>query len=504
MIPCIGDLLARSVRLDPDAPAIQDEDRTVSFVELAREVRRTAEALVGLGVRSGDRLAILSRNRIEYAALYFAAAEVGAVLVPLNWRLGAREVHQILKDSDARILFAERRFVVPLEGQLRGVLLDGSAPGWTPWRDLPGGSLPPGGLEEERDAVQMYTSGTTGHPKGVLLTQSNLCWNTLIWLREMPFQPTSRYLQVTPLFHIGGLVMLLCAVAAGATIVLHREFAPDLVGRALDEDGITHTLMVPAMLRWLLMEPSNQARRAPHLERVLYGGSPIGVDLLGEAMAHLECDFVQGYGLTETCAGITALRPEDHRDVARLQSAGRAVQLLDVRVVDGDGAPCPVGTAGEIVCRGPNVTRGYWRRPDETASALRGGWFHTGDVGTKDDGGYLYIVDRLKDLIIVGGENVSSREVEAVLLARSEVADAAVVGIPHPVWGESVLAYVQSHVEGSVALERALIRACRRDLAQFKCPTRIEFRTELPRNAAGKVLKAELRAPWWSEQERKV
>ncbi len=513
----MGELLRHSIRLHPRVVALRDERRQVTFRELGVEVERMAGRLVGLGLRRGDRVAVLARNRIEYICLYLAAAETGMVTVPLNWRLGPGEILHILEHSGAKALLAERPFLRVVDGfrsEIEGlgsfVDLDGGTSTWLSYADLPVASSWPRPQERD-DAVQMYTSGTTGAPKGVLLTHKNLVWNTLIWHREMPLQPErSRFLQVTPLFHIGGLTMALCSMAAGATEIMLREFAPDLVARSLQEDQVTHALLVPSMMRWLLSEPSARDRRFPRLERMLYGGSPIPGDLLVEAMERFDCGFVQGYGLTETCAAVTALRPRDHLFASgrplprRLSSVGREILCTRVAVVDPAGKPLGPEEVGEIVARGRHITSGYWRMPEVTARTIRDGWFHTGDLGSFDEDGYLYIVDRLKDLILVGGENVAPREVEDVLHLHPAVKEAAVIGIPHQVWGETVLALVVTRGRGGDALARELIRHCRASLALFKCPRKVIFRDHLPRNAAGKVQKARLREPWWRHRKRKV
>ena len=272
---------------------------------------------------------------------------------------------------------------------------------------------------------------------------------------------------------------------------------------------MTKALFVPAMLRWLLADSGVADTRFPALRMIAYGAAPIPPALLTQAIGAFDCEFVQGYGLTETAGVLTALRPADHivtpggSSFDRLASAGRAVLCSEVQIFDADDRPLPPGEAGELVAQGDNITPGYWNLPDATADALRGGWFHTGDVAWMDDEGYVTIVDRIKDMIIVGGENVYPRESEVALEAHPDVTEAAVIGIPHDVWGEELLALVVRG-EGAAVTDRELIAQCRAHLAKFKCPTRVEFRDALPRNAAGKLLKMQMREPYWAERERRV
>jgi acyl-CoA synthetase (AMP-forming)/AMP-acid ligase II len=359
-------------------------------------------------------------------------------------------------------------------------------------------------------AVQMYTSGTTGVPRGAMLSHWNLRSMVASWLIEVPLRPGSaRFLQVTPLFHVGGVLMLLSNLAAGATLVLHPEFVPGAAVAALSQQAITHALFVPAMIRWLLQEPGVRERKYPQLQMIIYGAAPMPLTLLEEVLRVFGCSFLQGYGLTETSGVLTVLRPDDHRwpadqpPPAWLASAGREVLCCEVRVVHPDGSPVLPGEVGEIIARGENIMAGYFGMREATAATLVNGWLHTGDLGRVDEAGFIYIVDRLKDMIIVGGENVYPQEIEVVLGTHTDVVDSAVIGIPHAVWGEEILAIVVLR-SGATVTERALIQHCRAHLARFKCPTKVEFRSEIPRNAAGKSLKRELRAPYWSKQSRQL
>lgn len=488
--------LEGAVEACPGDAAVVDAAGVTTYAELFDLVEALGADLAARGVGSGDRVAILSKNRVAFVALLFAAEARGAVALPLNWRLTEAELSWILDDAAPAVLYAEAVF----EGSLAGHA----------WVDLDEPPAATGAAPEstarapgDEPILQMYTSGTSGRPKGALLTGAN--WRAMIdaWAPLMELGPGDRFLQVTPLFHVGGVLMAFSSVARRSTLHLLPEFDPVLAAEALEERRITHTLMVPAMIEWLLAEPSSQGRDYEALRLVVYGAAPMRVATLRRAGDLLGADFLQGYGLTESAGVLTALTPEHHRaavlagDDARLASAGRVVDCAELRVVDAEGADVQAGAPGEVIARGGNVTPGYWKGAAGGPDAQ--GWFATGDVGVLDEEGFLSIVDRAKDMILVGGENVYPREVERVLLAQEGVTDAAVIGVPHAIWGEAVHALVVTDGELD---QRALLRACRAELARFKCPERIERRDALPRNAAGKLLKRDLRAPIWKDETR--
>ena len=513
----ICELLRRSAKLRPEVPAVDDGRVTWTFRELDREVGRLAAGLRAAGVQPEHRVAILSKNRAEYVALYFAAARVGAVTVALNWRLTASELGWILGDCPPTVLLAERELGDALdelpEGTQRVALGDGEPDGWTPYAAFvdhaPETGEPP--ADDGAVVVQMYTSGTTGRPKGAMLTHANLAAVTRGWLVDMPLEPArSRFLQVTPLFHVGGLLMMLSTVSAGCSLVLVPEFEPVPVIEALSTRGITHTLMVPAMIQWVLLDEELSGREFPDLELVAYGAAPMPPAVLERAFDVFGCDFLQGYGLTETGGVLLTLRPEDHRwpegeePPRRLAAAGRELFGSEVRVLSETGEDVAPGEVGEIVARGENVGPGYFGNDEATARSFVDGWFRTGDLATVDEEGFVYVVDRLTDMILVGGENVYPREVEDALMAQDGVADVAVIGVPSDVFGEEVLALVVPRDPEEPPDGRALMRSCRDRLARYKCPTRVEMVSSLPRNAAGKLQKKLLRDPYWAEHERRV
>ncbi len=525
-------------RLPAEAPTIEDGDHTWTVGALREVVARLAGALADLP--PGSRFAVHARNRAEVVAAYLAAAWTGTVLVPLNHHLSAREVRWQLDDAGVRAVFASASSVealAPVRDDTRGWWCFDEGTGW---QELP--SRPPGPrVDQPPDAprVQMYTSGTTGRPKGALLSEANLVALVRSWGDHVPLDAACRTLQVTPLFHIGAVTQALSNLRAGGVLVLLPEFSPAVVDRVLRERGVTHALLVPAMIRWILLERDRAAlagaapRAAsasflgvggplqldgppsdggppdgyPSLRTLVYGAAPMPPELARRARAVFRCDWFQGYGLTETTGVLTILRPEDHGVDGRLASAGRPLSCCEIRVVDREDHELPPGEVGEVVARGANVGQGYHGAPEATAEAWRGGWFHTGDLGYRDADGYLFLVDRLKDMILVGGENVYSREVEATLEVHPAVREVAVIGVPHDVWGEAVLAcVVPSELAPSdpAALERVMIRFCRDQLARYKCPTRVKVMSALPRNAAGKVLKGELREPYWAGRDRRI
>lgn len=499
---------------------MDDGTSRLDFATLERRSRELAGGWAGRGLGSGERVAVVASNCCEYVELYLALSRAGAVIVPVNWRLRASELTHVLVDSGAVAVVVSEELRATLEGcradcpaVREWVALGAASPGWIRYEALfgEGDAAALGDAVDEADvAVQMYTSGTTGAPKGAMLTHRNVTAMTLAWLIEIGLGPApDRFLQVTPLFHVGGMLQLASTVAAGATLRLLPEFLPAPALDVLEREAITHALFVPAMVQWLLGERSLAERRFPHLRLIIYGAAPMPVATLTRAMDAFGCGFLQGYGLTETSGVVTSLRPADHRFdpsgpvPARLASAGRAVLGCEVRVVDAGGRDVAHGEVGEVVVRGDQVGPGYWRRPEATAESFVDGWFHTGDLATLDEEGYVTIVDRLKDMILVAGENVYPGEVEEALRSHPSVEDVAVIGVPHELWGEEVLALVVG-AEGAEVNERVLIQHARGLLARFKCPTRVERTAELPRNAAGKLLKRELREGYWRGRERRV
>lgn len=509
--------LEHAARTRPRDEAVFDGRRRLDFATLATRAEALARGLARRGVTAGARVAVVATNGCAYVEAYFALAWLGAVCVPVNWRLRAGEVRHVLADAEVAGVVVEARFAELVDEALAEgpdcglrLAIGASGAGWEDFEacvEPAGAALAPARPDPGELAILMYTSGTTSAPRGAMLTHANVAALVDRWVVELELGGApDRFLQVTPLFHVGGMLELMSIVRTGAALRLLPEFLPGPALDVLEHEAATHALFVPAMLQWLLAEKGVEARRFPALRRIVYGAAPIEPRTLERALAVFGCGFLQGYGLTETSGVVTVLRPSDHDpagDPARLASAGRALPGLELRVVDASGNDVPTGEPGEVVVRGPQVVPGYWRRPEDDARAFTDGWFRTGDVGRLDEAGYLTLVDRVKDLILVAGENVFPGEVEAALREHPDVEAAAVIGIPNAHWGEEVLAVVVPRA-GATPGERELVQHCRARLARFKCPTRIELRPELPRNPAGKVQKRELREPHWRDRERRI
>ena len=485
--------------------AIIDGESTLTYADLDERSNRAAQLLVTLGVRQHDRIGFLGRNCAEFFELLFAASKVGAVLCAVNWRLSAEEVRYILDDSDAMIVFAHTEFVHAVPGGMRTILLDGEGASYSVQRDA-SPNLDPGHEPTPADTwLQLYSSGTTGHPKGVLITYGNLRAFLDDGLAVNHLSPTSVSMVALPIFHIGGTGWAMQALANGAAIVVMRELVPASALRLVERHRITHSLWVPTMIQ--MMTACDEPADVSSIEFVMYGAAPITDTTLLEAIRRFGNVFVGSYGLTETCAGVVFLAASDHDPNGPrshlLRSVGKPASNVELRVVDPDSlTDLPEGVDGEILIRSPQVMAGYWKLPDATARCMVDGWFRTGDIGNLQDG-YLYVNDRLKDMIISGGENIYPAEVENVLSAHPAVFEVAIVGVPHDKWGEVPLAFVVRR-PGAKASEQDLIGYAREHLAHFKCPTRVEFCDVLPRNASGKLLKRELRAPYWEGLNRKV
>lgn len=501
--------------------ALAWESGELTFRELGDRSSRVARALGEGGVSARDRVAYLDKNSPEFFELFYGCAKLGAVMTPLNWRLAQPELAAIIEDAGAAILIAGAEFAAVAEwlqatvGCLQQVLVvghDGPNGGFEAWRDR-SDPVDPGHEGAPSDVVlQLYTSGTTGLPKGVMVSESNLLALASTGWSMLGMSSDSVNLVPMPLFHIGGSGYATIGIFAGAQTVLVRQADAGEMLRTVSDRGVTHTFVVPAVLAAMLdAVDAGTDSSLGSLEVVCYGASPIAETILSRAMATLGCRFMQVYGLTETTGTVTLLEDSDHRSALegrhpeRLRSAGRAVPGAELRIVgSGSSHPLGPGQVGEIWIRSPQNTVGYWRKPQETAAALDPqGWLRTGDAGYLDAEGYLFIHDRVKDMIITGGENVYPAEVENILMAHPGVADVAVIGVPSDRWGETVLAVVVAR-PGEAPDADAVIGFARSRLAHYKCPTGVEFVESLPRNASGKVLKRDLRAPYWSDRRRSV
>jgi len=516
----LHDHLDFHARRTPEAPFALFRGQTVSYAEARDQANRIAQALHAGGLGAGDRAAILAKNSVEHMLFYYGCSKAGVVAVPLNYRLAPPEWQYILGDAGAKLLVARGELVdaidsvrAELKGVERCVAVEAPARSgwetWSEWLDGQPSKAPPGPSDDSVDVYQMYTSGTTGRPKGAILTHRAVTANVvqlsgLLWL-----QPGDRYQIVAPVYHAAAAVAAFWTVSAGGCLYLLEDFDPAEVVRTLAEEQLVASTLVPAMIQaCLVFVPDIDKYSFETLKLLVYGASPIAEETLRRALEVFGCDFSQGYGMTESTAALTFLLPEDHESALAgrpelLLSAGRPLVGTEVRIVDERDNPVPSGSVGEITARGPQLMRGYWNLEEATAKTLAGGWLHTGDAGYLDDDGYLFIQDRVKDMIVSGGENVYPREVEDVLFQHPAVADAAVIGIPSDEWGEAVKAIVVLR-EGATADADELIEHCRTRLAGFKRPRSVDFADALPRNPSGKVLKKDLREPYWVGHSRRV
>lgn len=495
--------LQRSLQRHPDKAALchvaADATRRWTFVQMLDEVARRAAALHGWGIRAGDRVALVSPNDDSLVINLLACWWMGAVACPLNLRWSVPELDHALTDCGAALLLADADCTPAVADITAPVTvmdnpqLAARAAGLPPMQDCRTGG--------DALAAILYTGGTTGRSKGVMLTHANFWTACMTRGAELNNSPDSVSLLVAPLFHVAGLGRLIGQSIVGGTCVTLPQFRPDAVLDAIENLGISDIIVVPTMLQALLDAPGFSPARVQSLDRIAFGAAPMPADLLERALATWpKAEFFQAYGMTETAGAVCIDIPSRRRGSAEtMGTVGRAGLGSEIRIVDVAGVECPRGESGEIVVRGPMVTQGYWNLPGVSAQALRDGWLHTGDGGRMDAGGYLYLTDRLKDMIISGGENVYSAEVENALRGHPAVSEAAVIGVPHERWGEAVHAVVVvrrdgSQAEDTDALADQLTAWCRTRLAGYKCPRSFHFTDTLPLSAAGKVLKTTLRA----------
>jgi acyl-CoA synthetase (AMP-forming)/AMP-acid ligase II len=498
--------LHRALQRHPDKTALRHlgadgSRREHAFASLIDAIARQAAALRAHGIDAGDRVALLAPNGDALVSAIYACWWLGATACPLNIRWSFAELRDALTDCGAKLVVVDAACAGSAAG-LRDVCtiwstgeLAERAQRCTPCDDTRTGG--------DALAAILYTGGTTGRAKGVMLSHANFWTAAMVRGAELPNSPDSVTLLVAPLFHVAGLGRLIGQSIVGGAWVTMTQFRADAVIAAIEAEGITDTIVVPSMLQSLLDAPGFAPARVRNLNRIAFGAAPMPPDLLERALAAWpHAEFFQAYGLTETAGAVCINLPENHRapGSGRLASVGRAGLGAEIRIVDERGADVPRGGVGEIVVRGPMVMRGYWHQPEATAQALRNGWLHTGDGGRMDGAGYVFIADRLKDMVISGGENVYPAEVEAALRSHPAVGDAAVIGVPDARWGEAVHAVIvpRGRVDDIAALREQLIAHCRMRLAGYKCPRSVAFTEALPLSAAGKVLKARLRAEWKS------
>ncbi|BBX66522.1 putative long-chain-fatty-acid CoA ligase [Mycobacterium saskatchewanense] len=497
--------LHRLLQQCPDMPLTVFADRQRTVRESADRIARLAGALRALGVRRGDRVAFLGLNSDRYHEYLYAVPWADAALNPVNIRWSPVEIAYSLVDSQTTVLLVDDAFaaavpqVLAAGAELSTLVYCGEGtcpPGMLDYESLIAGSEPVPDARRGGDELLgiFYTGGTTGHPKGVMLSHANVLTSALGSLATGRFlTDRGRILHAAPLFHLAAIGMWIAGSVAGSTHVMVPSFTPAGVAKAISDHRVTDTLLVPTMVQMLIDHPDAAGFDLTSLRHLIYGASPISEALVERAQkAFPTTGLAQAYGMTELAPAATFLAPSDHDDPALQRSAGRALPHVEVRVVDANDNELPAGEIGEVVVRGANVMLGYWNRPTETAATVRDGWMHTGDMARMDERGYLFIIDRLKDMIITGGENVFSAEVENALAGHPAVAASAVIGVPDERWGERVHAVIVLHPGGETT-EASIQEHCRALIAGYKVPRSMEFVTELPISGAGKVLKRELR-----------
>jgi long-chain acyl-CoA synthetase len=517
-IETVADIARTHGRSQPDAVAIVYGDHRLTYGELDERSSRVASALAAEGVQAQERVAFLDKNTPEFFELVFATAKLNAVVCAVNWRLAPGEAAFIINDAEPKVLVVGEELLPMLAAMsselttVEKVVVIGAHEaheGYEQWlaRHEPVDPVVPSGPDDV--VFQFYSSGTTGRPKGVMLTNGNCFSNVTTNNDTLAFGPDAVNHIVMPLFHVAGGFWGMLGFYNGVPNVLLRDVDPLQIVRDIEQHHITHSVMVPAVLQFIIQMPEAQGADFSSLRLIVYGASPISEDVLKGALRTFGCDFLQAYGMTETSGGCVLLAPDDHDPdgphAHRLRAAGKAAPNTEVKVVDADTlAEVPPGTVGEVLVRSAQNMKGYWRMPEETAATiLPDGFLRTGDAGYLDADGYLYIHDRVKDMIISGGENIYPAEVENVLMSHPAVADVAVIGVPSERWGETPKAIVVA-VAGATVDADEVIRFVRGHLAAYKCPTSVDVVDALPRNPSGKVLKKDLRAPYWSGRERAV
>jgi fatty-acyl-CoA synthase len=516
----LADMVRVQAKVFGDAVAYEFEGRQTSFAEFDRNTNRVANALKTLGVKQGERIAYLGKNSDAYFELLLGAIKANVVTAPVNWRLAGPEVAFIVEDCKAPVLFAGPEFIALVKDireqipSVRTIITtEGGEPQWpdyAAWRDAQSSDDPGVAITPKDIAIQLYTSGTTGKPKGAMLSHANFL--NLVQTGNDAAKPdwnkwatSDVSLIAMPIFHIGGSGWGVMNLYHGAKGVIAREFDPTRILDFFEQYGITKLFMVPAAMQFVVRQPRARQVNFSKLKYMLYGASPIPAALLRECIEVFKCGFVQMYGMTETTGTIVALPPEDHVEgLERMRSAGKALPGIELAILDSDGNRLPPRQVGEIATRSGSNMVGYWNLPDATARTLgKDGWLRTGDAGYMDEDGYLYIHDRIKDMIISGGENIYPAEVESALCDHPDVAEAAVIGIPDEQWGEAVKAVVVMK-PGKTASATDIIDFTRTRIAGFKTPKTVDFIDALPRNPSGKILRRNLRVPYWAGKDRQV
>ena len=496
----IGKVLAQRALITPDREALIFNDRTFTFQELNQRSNKTANALLDLGVKQGDRIGLLMFNSNEFVETYFAASKIGAVLVPLNVRLAAPEMDFILNDCGVSEFFFGSAFEeivgeMKYPEKVRHRICAGPSAlpdtiDYEAFIDKAGDEEPDISLNEDDLNVVMYTSGTTGNPKGAMLTHKGMYFGGVDILIGLHYQYPDRCLLLGPFFHSGSITPFLGHVVRGISTIIMDKFEPESAVRLIQDKKARLMVGVTVIMRMLLQVPDLETYDLDCWETAILPGSPLPYPLIKEAHDRIGVLCQNLWGLTEMCGPGSLVNIEDI--LLRPECAGKPYFNVDIRIVGLDGEDLPSDELGEIVVRGPNMMKGYWNQPDATAETIRDGWLFTGDMGKLDKNGYLYVIDRRKDMILSGGENIYPAEIERVIREMPGVADASVIGVPDEKWGEVGKVFIEKG-EGNPPDPEDVIAFCRSMLAGYKVPKHIEYIEELPRNPSGKVLKKDLR-----------
>jgi long-chain acyl-CoA synthetase len=524
----LGEILADAARHHPDRAAIvwHDGKERRSYREVDDRASALSAGLVEeLKVQPGDRVAVMMSNSPELLETLFAVWKAGATISPLNARLTREEIQYQVTDCEAKVFIVGSEFTETalglrdelgvetfvLQSEAQGPDPDLSADGLVglgALRDRHAGERPPDPGTVDSDVAWLaYTSGTTGQPKGAMLSHGCLTFVAVSWLADLQrLEPEDVGLVAAPLTHGAG-IMALCFVMKAATQVLAHGFDPANILTTIAEQKVTHTWMVPTQIRMILDSPALPSADISKLKTIVYGGAPMYVEDLKEAIRRIGPIFVQLFAQTESPMTGTYMRAQDHilegPGSERLASCGHARSGMEVAILDEEDRRLPLGETGEICIKGPALMNGYWNRPDASAETLRSGWLHTGDIGRMDEAGYVFILDRTKDMVISGGLNVYPREIEEVLLRHPAISAAAVIGVPDPKWGEAVKAVVVADGDGGLS-EADVIAFAAEHLAGYKKPKSVDFVADLPKTTYGKIDKKALRAPFWAGRDRMV
>jgi len=515
----LGHFYRRNAKLYPNKTVFIYKDIRITFKEFNERVNRLINAISDMAIEKRDRVAIISKNCHQYFEVYGVAEKGGRIIVPLNFRLAGKELAYQINDSEAKVLFVSQEYLDTIDSirsdlkTVKNFICIGDKPQYMEnYEEVVSrypADEPDVDINEDDIVYLLYTSGTTGLSKGVALTHRANVENAKCYTIELGIRRDDITMDMLPIWHIGSRSFAIMAFQKGCTHVIMDEFDPLATLEIIEKEKVTILPLIPTTLAFLVDSTNIEKYDLSSLRLIHYAGSPMPLALLKKAVKKFGNIFFQSYGQTESGPLISVLSKEDHiwegcdEEVERLASVGAPIPYVDVRIVDQQSNDLGAGEVGEIIVKSDHIMKGYWKNPEMTAETIKDGWLYTGDMGKFDEKGYIYIVDRRKDMIISGGENIFSREVEEVLYTHPSVLEAAVIGIPDEKWGESVKALIVLK-KGKKATEEEIIEYCKRNLTSYKKPKSVEFMDSLPKNPTGKILKRELREKYWKRYERKI